>query len=136
MKVLEVLSKVLAGLVLMLAPIHPVIISVGILIFADVVFGVWAAIKKGERISSKRLGHTIGKLFVYQGMIITGFFVETYLIGGSVPIVKMCAGFIGMVEFKSLLENASAILGRDLFKDVIDKLGSKSDKNPDDAKAP
>lgn len=135
MKLLEVLGKLSAAFIVMLTPIHPVLISVGVLILADAVFGIWAAYKRGEQITSKRMGGTIVKLFVYNGVIVTGYLVQTHLLSEIVPVVKICAGYIGMVELKSLLENSSTILGRDLFKEVIDKLGSKSDKNPTDPKA-
>lgn len=132
MKVLEYVGGLFAALVLLLAPIHPVIISVGVLIFADAFIGIWAAYKRGERISSKRMGDSIVKMLVYQLVLISGYLVQTYLLSDFIPVVKLAAGYIGMVELKSLLENASTILGRDVFKEIISKLGSKSDKNPDD----
>lgn len=132
MKVLEFISGLFAALVLLLTPIHPVIISVGVLIFADAFIGIWAAYKRGERISSKRMGDSIVKMLVYQLVLISGYLVQTYLLSDFIPVVKLAAGYIGMVELKSLLENSSTILGRDIFKEIISKLGSKSDKNPDD----
>lgn len=128
MKFFEILAKLLASFVVLLTPIHPVVISVGVLIFADTFFGIWAAKKRGEKISSKRMGDSVVKMLVYQIVLITGFLVETHLIDGAVPIVKLAALYIGMVEVKSLLENASTILGRDIFKELVGRLGSKSDK--------
>ena len=40
------------------------------------------------------------------------------------------SGVIGMVEFKSLIENSNEILGMDIFKEVMKQLGSKNDRLP------
>jgi hypothetical protein len=37
------------------------------------------------------------------------------------------AGVIGMVEFKSILENSGHIVGGDVFKLILKKLGSEND---------
>lgn len=122
----ELFLKLCLAAIATLAPIHAVIVTVGILIFADLATGIWAAKKRGDEISSARMRDSITKMLVYQTVIITGFLVETYLIGGLVPVVKLVAAVIGMVELKSLIENANQILGQDLFKVLLSKLGSKN----------
>lgn len=122
----ELFLKLCIAAIAALAPIHAVIITVGVLIFADLIAGIWAAKKRGEEISSARMRDSITKMLVYQLVIITGYLVETHLLEGLIPVVKLAGAVIGMVELKSLLENASAILGRDLFKEVVSKLGSKN----------
>lgn len=112
-----------------LAPIKMVMITVGVLVFADLVSGVWAAKKRGEDIKSAALRRTVSKLLIYQMCIITGFMVETYLMGNILPIVKLLGGLIGVVELKSVLENSNTILGQDLFKLLIQKLGSQNDRD-------
>jgi len=109
-----------------LAPIHAVLVSVGVLVFVDIVTGVWSAKKQGQAISSARLRDSVTKLLIYQVLIITGFLVETHLIEGLIPIVKIAAGLIVAVEFVSVLENMNKILGNDMFQIIIDKLGSKN----------
>lgn len=115
----------LAG-VAALAPIHAVMITVGVLIFADLFTGIYAAYKNNEEISSARLRDSLTKICVYQTVIITGFLVETHLIEGLVPVVKLVAGIIGMVEITSLIENSNKILGKNIFGMLLDKLGSKN----------
>jgi hypothetical protein len=112
-----------------LAPIHTMMAVVGFLIFADLVLGIWAAVKRGEAIQSSAMRRTVSKILVYQLAIISGFLCETYLIGGLIPISKLVAGVIGMVEMKSILENANGINGEPIFKSLIQKLGSDNDKN-------
>lgn len=109
-----------------LAPIHAVMITVGILIFADLFAGIWAAYKSNEEISSARMRDSLTKILVYQTVIITGYLVETHLIHGIVPVTKLVAGVIGMVEITSLIENANKILGQNMFGILLDKLGSKN----------
>ena len=70
---------------------------------------------------------TISKIFIYQMSVISGFLLETYLLGGSIPVSKIVAGVIGMVEFKSILENSNYIVGGDVFKMILQKLGSDND---------
>lgn len=109
------------------APINSTIITVGVLIFSDLILGVYAATKRGEEITSAGLRRTISKMFVYQMVILTSFLGETYLLGGILPVVKLVAGVIGVTELKSILENSGDITGIS-FKSVIKKLGSKNDK--------
>ncbi len=124
---MEWLKKIALASVAVLAPIHTVLISVGFLIFADLITGVWAAIKRKEEISSAILRRTISKIVIYELAIIGGFVVERFLIGGSIPVSKIVSGVIGMVELKSMLENCNYIVGQDVFAVILKKLGSEND---------
>jgi hypothetical protein len=125
----EWLEKLALASLAALAPIKMVLITVGILIMADLVTGIWAAFKRGEEVSSAAMRRTISKMFIYQLTVICGFMLENYILDGLVPVAKIVAGVIGMVEFKSILENSNHIVGGDLFKIVITKLGSDNDRN-------
>lgn len=120
-------ALLLAGMAA-LAPIKAVMITVGILIIADALTGMYAAHKRGEKLSSAAMRRTLSKMMVYQGVVICGFLLESNILDNLVPVAKICAGAIGMVEFKSILENANSIVGTNIFKAVIDKLGSDNDK--------
>lgn len=124
----EYLIKTLLVVISLLAPIKPLVLAVGVLIFADFILGVMAAKKRGEQITSAGMRRTVSKLLVYQIVLVTGFIVETWLISGIFPISKLVSGVIGLVEFKSLLENANTIYGQNIFKDLLLKLGSTNDK--------
>lgn len=125
------LSNLTISAMAALAPIKPVMITVGILIVSDLITGVWAARKRGEPITSAALGRTISKMVVYQTAVITGFLLQRYLLGDALPVVNVIGGVIGMVEFKSFIENANCIIEGDVFKEILKKLGSKND---DDSK--
>ena len=120
---------IIKGLIVMmsvLAPINPMLITCGVLILADMVTGMMAAKKRKEQIQSAEMRRSISKFVVYQIAIISAFALETYMLGGIIPVSKIVAGVIGMVEFKSILENVSTIAGQDILKLVMDKLGSKN----------
>lgn len=112
-----------------LAPIKPLLLAVIFIVLADAVFGVWAAVKRGEKVTSAGMRRTITKLLVFLLAVICGFIVEIVMINEFLPISKIIASAIGLVELKSILENCNYILGYDLFKTVIQKLGSKNDEN-------
>jgi hypothetical protein len=125
----EFLAKVFLATMAILAPIQMVLVSVGVLILADLITGILAAHKKGEKIRSSAMRRTISKIVVYNTAVLTGFLLETYLLASIFPVAKLVAGVIGLVEFKSILENGNVILGQDIFKTVVSKLGSDNDKN-------
>ncbi len=111
-----------------LAPIQTVLITVGCLVFADFLTGIWAALKEGQPITSAALRRTVSKAIVYQIAVISGFILEKFLMADAIPVAKLIAGTIGLVEVKSVLENTKRITGQDIFKDLIGKLGSKNDQ--------
>lgn len=124
----EFLVKALVAVAALLAPIQMVMITVGFLILADLITGMWAALKRGEKINSAAMRRTVSKIFVYQLSVISGFLLETYILGNTVPVSKIVASVIGMVEFKSVLENSNYIVGDDVFSIILKKLGSENDK--------
>lgn len=129
------LKHVAAALVAILAPAKALLLSVGFLIIADLITGIWAAYKRGEKIKSSAMRRTVSKLVIYNLAVISGFLVETYMLENIFPVSKIVASVIGLVELKSILENANSILGQDLFKTVIAKLGSQNDELRDQIKA-
>lgn len=128
--VFQIKEKILVPLILasiaFLAPIHTLLIVVGVLIIGDMILGVWAAVKRGEAIRSARLRDTVSKMFIYHLVLILGYLVQTVMIEDIVPIVKIAAAAIGFVEIKSVFENAGVIIGRPVFSSLISKLGSKN----------
>ena len=124
----EIAVGLLISTVAVLAPIKMVLLVTGILIFADLISGIIAAKKRGEEISSAGLRRTITKVAIYNAAIILGFLAETYMLDGFLPISKIASSLIALVECKSLYENLDEIRGGNLFKSLIDKLGSQNDE--------
>lgn len=123
----DLLNKLFLASLAAFSPIKMVMITVGILIIADLITGVWAAIKRGETISSSAMRRTVSKMCIYELTVICGFMLETYILGQAIPVAKIVASVIGVVEFKSILENANSIVKGDIFKIILKKLGSDND---------
>ena len=124
----EWLYKGLLVLAATLAPIKPLLLACGVLIVADAITGIMAAKKRKEPINSADMRRSLSKMVVYQVAIISGFVLEVYMLDNLAPVSKIVGGVIGMVEFKSILENVSVIAGQDVLQLVIEKLGSKNAK--------
>jgi hypothetical protein len=110
-----------------LAPIQAVLVVVGLLLMSDMVLGILAARKRGEVVNSASMRRTVSKMLIYEAVVILGYLMQHYLMDDIMPVAKICAGAIGMVEFKSILENADAINGGSVLKTLISKLGSAND---------
>ena len=114
--------QALALLCVFLFPIRHYLIGVGVLVFADFVVGAWASVKRGERLKSRRMRETVGKLLAYQVAVITGFILDG-LIGIPDAFVARCiSGFIALTEAKSIFENLGSITGLDFWSIVLDRL--------------
>lgn len=124
---MEWLKKILLVAAAALAPIKMILIAVGLLVLFDLITGMWAARRRGEALKSAAMRRTISKMLIYQLTVISGFLLEHYLLDGLIPVSKLVGGVIGMVEFKSILENASTIAGEDIVTLVLSKLGSDND---------
>lgn len=111
-----------------LAPIIPLMLTVAGLISVDTIFGICAAKKRNERFSSKGLSRLSVKMGVYQTVIVTLFFYEKHIVGDLLPVMKTAATMLSVVEVISILENAGIIIDKPVFKFLIDKLSSKSNK--------
>lgn len=119
------LLELAVSVAVILAPIKMVLVTVGVLVAADLVFGIWAAKRRGEPLTSARLSHSVTKVLVYQAAVITGYLVEKYMLDNLLPVCNIIAGLIGSVELKSLLENGQDILGQPVFQTVVSLLKPK-----------
>lgn len=108
------------------------------LVFADLITGVWAAQKRSEKIHSKGLRKSIGKIIAYFLAIILSrsmeivFFEETW-VQDHIPVTYMVSGFISAVEFQSNIENIGEITGLDIWSQIKKKLNELLKLNQDEA---
>jgi hypothetical protein len=109
-----------------LVPVKPLVLGALALIFLDAVVGCWAAMRRGEKLTSAGFRRTVSKTLVYTLAIIAGHVTGVYMLRGLVPVASLVSGAIGVVEIKSVLESGSEIVGVDLFRAVIDRIGSKN----------
>jgi phage-related holin len=120
------LIKLWAGIMIFMAPVQASVITVFALVLVDLVFGLMAAAKKGEKIESRKLAHTPVKLLVYFGTIVVVYAADTH-IGLGVPATKIVTGIIGATEILSLLEKAETLTGAPVFAKLREMLKPTKD---------
>jgi hypothetical protein len=116
----------LAGLAVFL-PIKELMLTIGFLVGADMVVGIWKALKLKQRIRSRRMSDTITKLLLYQIAIMSGFLIESFIIAELIPITKLVATVIAVIEFKSIIESIESVTGKDLWSRIKTIIGRKSE---------
>jgi len=125
---MQKLSALLMSVALVFMPIKATLITVMVLTVADLISGIMASRKEGKKITSSGLKRTIIKTTVYELVVMLGFLTERYMIGDALPVVKILAGFIGLTELKSVLENIERISGMPIIKMLIEKLNQTDKK--------
>lgn len=106
------------------APIQSVLVTLAVLVTADFITGVWAAVRRKEPITSAQMRRSLSKIICYELVVAISFLSEKYLIGDVLPLTKMVVTLISLVELKSLMENVSTITGTNILSAIINKLGS------------
>lgn len=118
------LGSLIVSIALVFLPIKATLITVMVLTVVDLITGILVARKKGKKITSSGLKRTIIKTTVYEVVVMLGFLTERYMTGDAVPVVKILAGFIGITELKSVMENIEIISGMSIVKLLIQKLNN------------
>lgn len=75
-----ILISLSLSLIVFFAPIVPLLIMVGMFIFADTVFGLIASYKLKTPIVSRKLSRIVSKMFVYQGVVLLFFAMDKLII--------------------------------------------------------
>lgn len=121
------LLKLIAYFSIALTPVVPALIWLGVYIAADLITGIWKARKAGEPIKSKKLGNTTTKVVMIFIGVICAHVLDTVLLVKIIHILpftttQAIVGFFSISEFKSIMENISAILGTDVWKHIRKKI--------------
>ena len=117
----------LLALVTIFLQIKELMITIGFLVGADMVVGIWKAIKLGIKIRSRRMSDSVTKMLLYQLAIVSGFLIETYIIEQLIPITKLIATVIAVIEFKSIVESIESVTGKDLWGKIKTLVGRKNE---------
>ena len=97
---------------------------------SDMILGMIAAVKRGEKLTSKRARDTVNKLASYGIAILSSFLIEKELLNNEFPAMKIGLITIAMWELWSMDENFKSINGFSLFKPLINVLKKNSKENP------
>ena len=121
------LFKLILIVIATLAPIHHLVFTVIFLIFSDLITGLAGARRLGIPITSSAMSTTIGKLFVYNAALITSHITEIHMLN-DLPITKLVACYIGLVELTSILENLNKIHCSPVLRLIILRLSNEHNK--------
>jgi hypothetical protein len=110
-----------------LTPIKPLVLIAVIAIILDTCFGIWRSWKKGNKIRSRRLSHTISKSLLYSGAIVFIFLLEKFVISDilghfiaiDLVLTKMFTFFCVVTELKSINESYESVTGKDVWKAFV-----------------
>lgn len=119
--------KMLAWVAFYVQPTYSSMATVVILVLIDWVTGIWAAKKRGEKITSWGWRRTINaKILPYQIAILSSHLVDVNIFAGTllepIQLMKATAAFIAGAELKSIFENLGSISGLDFWTFIKAKL--------------
>ena len=126
MKTKNLPDSLFAIILTIFAPVQAAALAVFAIVLIDLITGVLAARKRKEEITSARIRDSVSKLFIYEIALLSALLLENYLLSGMVPAIKIVSAVIGVAEGKSVLENLDTLQGGNMFKNLIDKLGSSN----------
>lgn len=121
------------------SPVQNFLITVAVLVLADVVTGIWAARKRGVKFTSTVLKRTVNKIVFYPLAILLShqmtltFFTDFPVVENLTYMVSL---FICVVEFQSNIENIGTITGIDIWTRIKEFIGSKLSKKPTEPQPP
>lgn len=124
--------KILALVAFYTQPTWGAMVTIVVLVGVDWVTGLWAAKKRGEKITSWGWRRTIhGKILPYQIAVLCSHLVDLNIFKGTllepIQLMKATAAFIAGAELKSVFENLGSISGLDFWTFIKDKLQPKKD---------
>lgn len=115
------------------SPIAWLIFGVGIMVLFDWIAGMAAARKQGRKIVSGGFYRTFVKYALYAIGVISTRVLEILMKDKiDIPFASLLAGFILVIEYKSVMENISIATGVNLWewvKSRISNIHPKRDKD-------
>ena len=110
-----------------ITPLYHVMLWLGILILFDLITGIIKAYKGGEKITSARMKDTAIKVLLYFILVLSAHLIDTqFLTFDFLPAkaAQIAAGFLAVIEVKSIFENARGILGVSIFQYIKEKINN------------
>jgi holin family protein len=115
-------------------PLVPFLLTVGLAILVDTYYGIRAARKLQEPITSKGLSRIVSKMVLYQSAVVLLFCLEKVILGDfivlitAIPFVltKIASAFLIYIELTSISESYQIITGIsiwDRFKKMVRRTG-------------
>ena len=103
-----------------------------IFVLADLITGIWAALKRKEKLTSKGIRKTLGKLLSYLTIIMLVHLFERFIMETDyLHLVNIVTGVIVLAEFKSITENLESITGNKIFTKIYETVYNTFSKKKD-----
>jgi phage-related holin len=100
-------------------PLKSMLLTIGFLIVVDFIFGIMRAYKLGEKRTSRKASNTISKMVLYGLCILSVYFLDKYILETGMNVAKIAAGFISLVEIKSILESFEIMTGINIWDRLV-----------------
>lgn len=113
-------------------PIAEMIHVMLIFLSLDTISGIWAAVRCSERLQSSLLRRTVFKFIWYSVAVMSAWMMEKTFSLSWTHLASVVAGFVCMVELKSIFENISRITGEPVFLKIIRMFKRKTSETLDD----
>lgn len=119
----SLLIKILFVFVSFLQDVSFLFISMFIMVFLDLITGIWKSRKLNIEIKSRWIRRTIEKLGCYAIVIIAVYIIEVYILRlDGYYLNRAVTGLVLLTEFKSLTENMAVISGNSVFSKIYAKV--------------
>lgn len=112
----------IAAVVTHLLPLKQFVAVTFVMVLFDLITGIQAAKKRGEKINSSGLRRTAVKFAMYCLAIVGGHSVAAVYFP-TFPMVYAISCYICVAEFWSVLENVGTVTGIDVLSSVREQLG-------------
>lgn len=121
------IAMILTYVIAFLSPIKWFMLAIGFFVVADLITGIMAERKIGNKIESKKMFRTVPKFIAYAIGIIAAHAMEL-LFFPDFPAAKMVSGLVAFIELKSLDENLDKLIGHSLLSSIIDRMNPKKNQ--------
>lgn len=106
------------GLAAFFAPMKFVFLVILVIIFADLISGIWSSRIRNVPCSSRKLRKSIKKMLGYATVIMLFFMIEEAF-DFEIGSYRFVGGFICAIEMISILENIAVISENPIFIKII-----------------
>ena len=127
-----VCSNIAAWFIVYFTPVSGMIHVMLFFLIVDTVAGIWASLKEGNKLESRKLRRTVMKFLWYTVSVMMAWMAERTFQMGWTKLATFTAGFICFVELKSIFENVTRITDEPVFRRILQLLKKKSTETLDE----
>lgn len=98
------LKLLIGAIVAFFLPLSTFLLSIGGLIILDMLIAISAAFVKNEKITSRKMSHTMIKILIYNCSLISVYIFQLNFFN-DLDLVRAIAFFLTLIELKSIDEN-------------------------------